>query len=119
MEIHMPRGDRRPIKFRFKNKGTGEVVDLNPDEIYFTCKDTNYKKDFLFQKKLSNSSIVVGDNGYYSLVIEPEDTDNLTQERDYDIDVEIYKLNSIKQTITGKLYLEKEVTHACNESVTS
>lgn len=52
MEIIMPRGDYRPVKFKVSNKNETDF-ELKFDEIYFTVKTNAYTKTMLFQKKLS------------------------------------------------------------------
>lgn len=114
MKITMPRGDLRFVKFSIKNKDES-VSDIDLDEIYITFKERYSRSDFLFQKKLSDNTIIKDENNYYNFSINPEDTNDLSMGTSYDFDIELIKEGTIKQTICGELYLTKEVTHADNE----
>lgn len=115
MNINMPRGDLRFIKFAI-NDVSGHIVDIDLDEIYITFKKNDDISQYLFQKKLSDDSITKDENNYYHFKIEPENTDNLDY-GEYVFDIELVKEGSIKQTSTGILKLTKEVTFAENEGV--
>lgn len=113
MKIKMPRGDIRNIKFSI-NDASNEIVSIDFDEIYFTCKKTFNDSDILFQKKLTDGSITKGEDGFYHLTIKPVDTDNLKY-GNYVFDIELILGDFIKQTTIGELMLTNEVTHAQNE----
>ena len=113
MEIVMPRGDLRNIKFNILDENK-KVVSLEFDEIFISFKTNSTKKDLLFQKKLSNGTITKDEENYYHFKIEPEDTNNLIYGT-YVFDIELIKENLIKQTTVGKLEITDEVTFAINE----
>lgn len=113
MEIRMARGDVVSKSFTIKNRD-GTVYDQTPDDIYLTVKTSALESEFLFQKRLSTGGITNLETGKYQFTILPEDTNGLSF-RTYDFDIEIVKAPSLKKTFYGKLILEKEVTHACNE----
>lgn len=113
MEIRMARGDITTKTFTVKNSD-GTAYQDTPDEIYFTVKKYHTDHEFLFQKRLSTGRIANVDTGKYQFTIQPEDTNGLAF-GDYDFDIEIVKAPSLKKTFYGKLYLDKEVTHANNE----
>lgn len=113
MNITMPRGDIRKIKFSVKNS-TGEIFHNDFDEIYFTCKRDFNDRNYIFQKRLSDGSITKSDDGYYHLTILASDTDYLKY-GNYLFDIEVIQGDTVKQTTVGTLILTYEVTHARNE----
>lgn len=113
IEITMPRGDLKKCRFWIKNE-YGEASDIEFDEIYFTVKRNFYDQDFIFQKKLSDNTIVKLEDGSYQFVIEPADTNDCAVGR-HVCDIEIVEEGSIKQTVVGTLDLTNEVTYARNE----
>ena len=115
MEIRMARGDITTKSFTIKNKD-GTLYSEEPDDIYFTVKSSANDKEYKFQKRLVTGTIESIDTGKYQFTILPEDTNDLGFST-YDFDIEIVKLPGLKKTFYGKLILEKEVTHACNEGV--
>lgn len=117
MYIEMPRGDIRPITFGVYEPDGHTKSDIVFTEIYFTCKRFAIDDDYLFQKRLTDGSIVRLDNGDYSLRIMPEDTNDLMFDTEYAIDIEILYYDQIKQTTAGRLKLTEETTAAQNEVV--
>lgn len=113
MNIKMPRGDIRNIKFNITNK-EGTTITTDFDEIYITFKRGFYDNEALFQKKLTDETIIKDENNYYHFTIESEDTDNLDY-GDYVFDIELVINDLVKQTIVGNLTLTNEVTFASNE----
>ncbi|MCL1789940.1 MAG: hypothetical protein FWG40_01065 [Peptococcaceae bacterium] len=113
MKIEMHRGDTCQVSFTIKNKDDSPIGRIF-DEIYFTVKNAAYDKDFLIQKRLSTGEIT-RDGDVYSLMLLPEDTDNLIFAR-YVFDVELVAHDpTFKQTAIGELIIREEVTHARNE----
>ena len=112
MKIEMPRGDLKNVSFSIKSNGV--ITDIEFDEIYVTFKRNEYVSDFLFQKKLTDGTIIKREDNTYYFTIYPEDTDNLTYGK-YVFDIEIIKVGSIKKTTTGILNVTKEVTFITNE----
>lgn len=114
MQITMARGDCEPINFVVRYL-SGEPIDFTPDNVYFTVKKTANDRKPLFQKKLSNNTIVEEELGVFSFAIDPVDTDNLVYGT-YVFDIEIVSENiNLKKTFTGRLELTPEVTHYYNE----
>lgn len=113
MRIIMPRGDIHPVRFQVYETET-QITDIDFTQIYMSCKKSIKDKDVLFQKSLSQGSIVKIGNGDYQFRIEPEDTNSL-QFGEYVFDIELIYKNEIKQTIYGTLRLSEEVTTAENE----
>lgn len=114
MRIIMPRGDLYPVRFQIYETET-EVTHIDFTQIYMTCKRNNNERTPLFQKSLSNGTIVKIDDGDYQFYIEPEDTNGL-QYGEYSFDIELINDNPrIKQTIAGTLRLSEETTWAENE----
>ena len=112
MNISMPRGDIRHIKFSITTVSGDNPPNFN--EIYFTVKKGFNNADALFQKKLSNGGIIKGDDGCYHFTIVPEDTNDLKY-GDYVFDIELCYQDQIKQTTVGTLRITNEVTFAGNE----
>ena len=110
LSISMPRGDLRKVKFCVKS-GDSFVTDFT--EIFFTVKDSTRKDAFIFQKTYTNGDIVKGEDNYYHIEIEPEDTDEMIYGT-YKFDIEVVG-EGIKQTTIGNLTLTDEVTFASNE----
>lgn len=113
MEIRMARGDIITKSFTIKNADKTAYSET-PDEIYLTVKKNYTDHEFLFQKRLSNGTIANIDTGKYQFTIQPEDTNGLFF-GEYDFDIEIVKAPNLKKTFSGRLFLEKETTHANNE----
>lgn len=112
MKITMPRGDIRNIKFTISDS-TG-IIDTPFDEVYFTCKRGWTQQNYIFQKKLSDGTIVFDTQGYYHLVIESIDTSGLTY-GEYVFDIQVVNGTSLKQTSVGTLKITEEVTFLNNE----
>lgn len=117
LQINMPRGDRKTVPFRILHKN-GELEDRAFTQIYMTVKKTFSDKRCLFQKILSEGTIVSYGDGTYSFTILPEDTDGLSFGK-YVFDIELIvedDIDPIKKTFTGELILEPESTYAENET---
>ena len=52
MTINMPRGDIRLVPFNVKD-ATGELSDIQFEEVYFTVKRNYFDQEPIFQKKLN------------------------------------------------------------------
>ena len=119
-DISFARGDTYPLKISVKYKSTQEYVDFICDDVYFTVKKNFTDKNYKFQKRLSNGTILPDpiQIGVFHVKIAPSDTDDLAFGQ-YVYDVEIVKFNGgdvdIKKTLSGNLYLNNESTHAANE----
>lgn len=112
MQISMPRGDIRNIRFSVKN---GDEFYTDFDEIYFSVKKSVQNSKLLIQKKYTDGDIMLDETtGYFSFKIMPEDTDSLDYGK-YAFDIEVVKGNMIKQTSVGTLELTSEVTFSSNE----
>lgn len=112
LSLSMARGDI--YSFSFAVFIDDEQSSQEMDQIYFTVKKNYYDKSYLIQKRLSDNGIVSDGHGNYSVIINPEDTNNL-ELGVYDFDIELVKMPSIKRTFVGTLELTKEVTHWNNE----
>lgn len=111
LTINMPRGDIRQVAFSVSNDGAETGIEIT--EIFFTVKKQYEDKRYLFQKRLSNGTIIKDEAGNYIFTIEAEDTDNLDVD-EYVFDIELVG-EGLKQTTVGKLVLTNEVTRRCNE----
>lgn len=111
--LEMTRGDT--LKFKFQRKTENEeVIKEKVDKMYFTIKRNQETKKSLIQKRLNHGITYDSETGYYHVVIEPEDTDNLNYGKHY-FDIEITKDCIVKTIILGTLQINKEVTFACNK----
>lgn len=115
LDITMPRGDIRLIRFQVTDLQTGEVSQIDFTEIYMSVKKSIYDRNVLFQKKLSDGGIEKLNVGDYQIRINPEDTDPLDFNTVYPFDIELVYENEIKQTEYGRLEITPEVTCAWNE----
>lgn len=73
--INNPRGNYKPLSFRFKNKDTDEYYSPSEgDDVYFTLKK-NYNTDkTVIIKHLNNGLFFDKDTSYFSMYFEYEDT---------------------------------------------
>ena len=115
VKIVMPRGDIRVVRFTVNNND-GSVSDIDFTEIFVTFKSTFRNDKTIFQKRLSDGTVVKMGDGDYQFTIRAEDTDNLDF-RSYAFDIELIYGKTIKQTFTGTLTLTDEATYAANEEV--
>lgn len=110
MNIQFARGNQFPLSFKIKDAQKVNLTDADVDEITITCrKEPNKNSDVLFQKKLSDGTIV------YDLEIEKfvwwikkEDTENLKY-GDYGYDIEVIK-GDIIATKVGSFQITDEYT---------
>lgn len=114
MNIKMPRGDIKSFVFSIKD-AAGEPVEIDFENVYFTVKRSFSTKQFAFQKKLSDGTILKDENNLYHFTILPEDTNGLSY-GDYVCDIELVNMAQyIKQTIIGTFQLTDEATWEVNE----
>ena len=114
IEVTMPRGDIRPVRFNVFAPGGKELSEIEFTEIYVSVKRDCHDEECLFQKTLTGGDIVMLDYGDYQFRIMPEDTDDLAFGV-YAMDIELIYGDQIKETTYGKLELTEEVTSANNE----
>ena len=115
LNISMPRGDIKIIRFQVFDNQTGELSQIDFDEIYMSVKCSIYAKDVLFQKKLSTGGIEKLGIGDYQIKIEKSDTEPLDFNRTYPFDIELVYGNDINQTELGELEITPEITCRWNE----
>ena len=115
MKIEFIRGDT--YSFRFQRRlQNDEVITERPDQVFFSVKEYYEDEECVFQKRLSNSTIVYDETDhYYYITIESEDTCDLEMESSYYFDIVIVKDNDVKTIAVGKMRLLKEVTFKENE----
>lgn len=96
------------------------------DSVFFSVKKSNGDKKTVLQKTLDNGITLVDDvvvdnerQRTYQLMINAEDTEDMTPEQEYEFDVEIVTNKddaNIKQTIiTGNFILTNATTRMWNE----
>ena len=77
MELEFIRGDTFPFKIIRKTEDQ-EIIKEKPDEMFFTVKKNYSEKEYKFQKRLSNGTIIYDEEtNYYNIIINPEDTNDL------------------------------------------
>lgn len=117
LHLEIIRGDTSSFKFLRKNE-TGDIIAVCPYNMWITFKWDNNSDNVLFQKRLSNNTIIFDNvTGYYQFTIESEDTATLDYKHRYmfDISVAIESLTNIKTIQRGTLTLLEETTHKQDE----
>ncbi len=112
MQIEFARGDSYQRGFIVKRGGPPVAEAF--DHVYFTVKKFYADHDYIFQKNYDNGGITYDGGGHYTIIIEPEDTNELAF-GEYDFDIELKNDDGYKRTFSGKLKLAKETTHYYNE----
>lgn len=114
--MEITRGDNKPFKFKRTRKSDKSVITELPKKMYITFKENSKTKVALFQKKLSDKSIIYSEeDNYYRFEILPEDTENLEYTTCY-FDIEIITKDDKTRTISkGYLEITEEYTHKENE----
>lgn len=113
-------GDTYERNFKVK-KYTDDI-----DAVYFSVKKSNSDKRTALQKTLDNGITLVDDEVVdserqrtYQLMINSEDTEDMTPDQEYEFDIEIVTNKDdtdIKQTIiTGNFVLTNATTRIWNE----
>ena len=115
LSITMPRGDIRLIRFQVNDLQTGQLSQIDFDEIYMTTKENIYERGFIFQKRLSNGGIEKLGVGDYQIKLIPSDTESMDFNKVYPFDIELVYEDEVKQTEYGELVLTPEVTCPWNE----
>ena len=105
------RGDTKKLnKFRPTDLN-GEVLSLsNSDNIYFTMKDANGTAQV---KKYINNGITLGEDGYYHITLEADDTEDLeigTYNYDIELVLNITPKEFVATLITGEITLTQDIT---------
>lgn len=101
--IKMTRGDTLRITLDLKDESGNEYTPADGDSIRFAMKRTYSESTPLIVKEIPNSTL--------ELVLDPEDTKNLTQPSSYVYDIEITYANGDVDTFIdkAKLQLTEEV----------
>ena len=113
IDYEFKRGDTFPLKkFRPTNAEGTPLTLTVADELYFTMKKTELGEALV--KKTINNGITLGDDGYYHIVMETEDTRDLDAGGYvYDIELQIHssERNLVKTIIDGQIELLQDVTN--------
>lgn len=117
-DYEFKRGDTKVLdKFRLLNTD-GEVLALGAnDTLYFTVKKDANSKNVLIQKTTKDSGITLEDDGYYHIIIDPEDTNDLDY-GDYQYDIELKSIGSrtfVRTLVEGVITLTEEITWGGDE----
>ncbi len=101
--IWMTRGDTVRIELTLTDLSGNPYVPDAGDQILFTVKKSYKDKEALFVKEVDLTNLV--------LTIEPEDTNNLQMNKDYEYDMQLTKANGdIDTFITPSiLHIAEEV----------
>lgn len=116
MDLELTRGDTKILKFRLTYMN-GEKLELaDTDKIYFTVKKKPESKVVLIQKTLNNG-ITLKEDGYYYIIINSDDTAELSYSTYY-YDLEIKTITGIVKTLlVSTITLTVECTHKQDEIV--
>lgn len=118
MQIRMPRGDIRLVRF-LVNERNGTAADVDFTEIYFTVKRSKKDRLYEFQKRLSTGGITKLGLGDYQIKIEPKDTSKMLVNDlrfpNYVFDIQVDYKDFIKETFPGTFVLTDEITYPENE----
>lgn len=117
-DYEFKRGDTKVLdKFRLLN-ADGEVLKLGTnDTLYFTVKKDANSKNVLIQKTTKDSGISLEDDGYYHIILDPEDTNDLDY-GDYQYDIELKSIGSrtfVRTLVEGVITLTEEITWGGDE----
>ena len=118
IDYNFKRGDTQVLKkFKLLDANKQEVILTAAEELYFTVKKNTKTLAYLLQKKLGEG-IELGDDGYYHITIDPQDTNSLDYgEYVYDIELKSVQNNNtfVRTFLEGTITLEEEVTWGGNE----
>ena len=118
IDYNFKRGDTQVLKkFKLLDANKQEVILTASEELYFTVKKNTKTLAYLLQKKLGEG-IELGDDGYYHITIDPQDTNSLDYgEYVYDIELKSVQNNNVfvRTFLEGTITLEDEVTWGGNE----
>lgn len=78
ISIHNPRGNYKPLSFRFKVKDTDEYYSpIDGDDVYFTLKKKYETDEIVLKKHLNDGLFFDSETYYFSMYFDYEDTINL------------------------------------------
>lgn len=104
------RGDTKKMRKFRPTTLDGEVLELsNSDNIYLTVKNANRVAKI---KKSINNGITLGEDGYYHITLEAEDTEDLDLGT-YQYDIELVlnlNPNFVQTLINGEITLTEDIT---------
>lgn len=111
IDYEFKRGDTKVLnKFR-PTENNGNPLELSDvDQIYFTMKKNEQGNAIL--KKSINNGITLGEDGYYHITLEAEDTSELdagTYKYDIELNLMLDKL-FVKTLIEGEITLLQDIT---------
>lgn len=111
IDYNFIRGDTKQLKkFKLKTLDGAELKLTDSDQIYFTMKNAS---DIAVLKKKIDQGITLGDDGFYHITIEANETSNLDiGSYNYDIEVDLFVSNKtyVSTIIQGEITLEKDIT---------
>ena len=112
IDYEFKRGDTNFLnRFRPTDLNKEVILLSNSDNIYFTMKKDADGQAIL--KKSINDGITYGDDGYYHITLEPQDTANLSIET-YKYDIELvlasFEPTYVKTLIEGEITLLQDIT---------
>ena len=115
MDFEFIRGDTFLFKFKLKDKNGEEISLSSTDKLFFTVKRNSRATERAFQKTLDNG-IVLGDDGFYHVTIDSDDTAELDYGT-YGYDIELKtEAGVVKTLIIGNITLTDEFTFKGDEN---
>ena len=103
---------------KFRLTFNGEPIELSDkDQIFFTMKESYDDKTMINVKKKIGDGIYLKDDGYYHLVMRPEDTEELPCGK-YMYDIQFTHMSPVryvKTIIEGTVRITKEITRREDE----
>lgn len=107
----LTRGDTGFYKFQ-RLDVNGDPITSIPVSLYFTVKKSFSTNVFIIQKTLSDMTL--GEDNYWHIVIEPEDTINLKY-GSYVFDIEVTTDNYVLTICKGQFEITEESTWSENK----
>lgn len=105
--IEFPRGNKILLKFQRRTEDN-QIIKEPVKELVFLCKYSVDSENVIFQKKLSEESIIFNkEDFYYRFVIESKDTQELNL-GSYYVAIEIVEDNTKKTIAVGTIKLTKD-----------
>ena len=117
IDYEFPRGDTYLLrKFRITDKNKNLISLTDAEQLYFTVKTDSNSNKVLFQKR-KNAGIELGEDGYYHITMETDDTNKLDYGTYvYDIQLKSTQQRTLVKTLfNGTITLTDEVTWEVDE----
>ena len=110
--LEMRRGDSAFFKFQRKTL-LNEKILKKSEKVWFTLKENANSKKNLIQKTL-NDGISFTEDGYYHIVLKPQDTKKLKYKKYY-YDIQVENAGTVNTIAYDKLKINPEITYEGGE----